>query len=310
MTLSERTREIGLLRAAGTTARQVARHLRPPGPVRRPHRVRPRVLLGIAVAAAMIGFLRTTRAVLIDGLPLNPWSLLLAFAIGAAVTFAAAALPAPGRGPHRPPRRSPTFPSAQSLAVVPPPLVARHRAGHPGGRSDRLSVGARQRVAAGHPAGAGTAGGRGGAHGARHRADQPRHRPAARVVLRCAGGPRTRPAEPRPGAQRIDRRRAAHRPGGGRRAGNGGRERARHGARDGSTRSCPAATRCGRDRLAIADLQPELVPRSRCAVRDAPSPSSPAVEVRDSGDQPRCRGGHRSRRLPEAGSLIFSSAGS
>ena len=42
----------------------------------------------------MIGFLRATRAVLIDGLPINPASLLLAFAVGVLVTVAAAALPA------------------------------------------------------------------------------------------------------------------------------------------------------------------------------------------------------------------------
>ncbi|MDP9270393.1 MAG: ABC transporter permease [Chloroflexota bacterium] len=94
MTLGERTREVGLLRAAGTTSRQVlgifgrqALFVGITGSAIG-------VLLGIAVAAGMIGFLRSTRAVLIDGLPLNPWSLLLAFAIGAAVTFAAAALPA------------------------------------------------------------------------------------------------------------------------------------------------------------------------------------------------------------------------
>jgi len=94
MTLTERTREVGLLRAAGTTARQVlgifgrqALVLGLAGSVLG-------VLLGIAVAAAMIGFLRSTRAVLIDGLPLNPWSLLLGLAVGVLVTVVAAALPA------------------------------------------------------------------------------------------------------------------------------------------------------------------------------------------------------------------------
>lgn len=94
MTLSERTREVGLLRAAGTTARQVlgifgrqALALGLAGSVLG-------VVLGIALAAGMIGFLRATRAVLIDGLPLNPASLLLAFAVGVLVTVAAAALPA------------------------------------------------------------------------------------------------------------------------------------------------------------------------------------------------------------------------
>jgi len=94
MTLSERSREIGLLRAAGTTARQIlgifgrqALALGTVGSLLG-------VLLGIAVAAAMIGFLRSTRVILIDGLPLNPFSLLLALAVGIAVTVAAAGVPA------------------------------------------------------------------------------------------------------------------------------------------------------------------------------------------------------------------------
>ena len=94
MTLTERTREVGLLRAAGTTARQVlgifgrqALALGLAGSI-------VGLVLGIALAAAMIEFLRSTRAVLIDGLPLNPGSLLLAFAVGVLVTVAAAALPA------------------------------------------------------------------------------------------------------------------------------------------------------------------------------------------------------------------------
>jgi putative ABC transport system permease protein len=93
MTLAERTREIGLLRAAGTTGRQVlgifvrqALALGIVGSVLG-------MLLGIAVATGMIGFLRSTRAVLIDGLPLNPLSLLLAVLVGIGVTVAAAALP-------------------------------------------------------------------------------------------------------------------------------------------------------------------------------------------------------------------------
>ena len=94
MTLTERTREVGLLRAAGTTARQVlgifgrqALALGLAGSVLG-------VLLGIALAAGMIEFLRSTRSVLIDGLPLNPGSLLLGFAVGVLATVAAAALPA------------------------------------------------------------------------------------------------------------------------------------------------------------------------------------------------------------------------
>src|SRR5947208_3706987 len=94
MTLTERTREVELLRAAGTTARQVlgvfgraALALGLAGSI-------VGLVLGIALAAAMIEFLRSTRAVLIDGLPLNPGSLLLAFAVCVVVTVAAPALPA------------------------------------------------------------------------------------------------------------------------------------------------------------------------------------------------------------------------
>ncbi len=94
MTLRERSREIGLLRAAGTTARQIvgifgrqALALGLAGSVLG-------ILLGIAVAAGMIGFLRSTRSVLIDGLPLNPLSLLLALGVGLLVTTTAAGVPA------------------------------------------------------------------------------------------------------------------------------------------------------------------------------------------------------------------------
>lgn len=94
MTLGERTREIGLLRAAGTTARQVVGIF-----------LRQAIALGIAgsalgigagigLAALMIGFLQSTRAVLIDGLPLDPVALAFVFVIGASTTAVAAGIPA------------------------------------------------------------------------------------------------------------------------------------------------------------------------------------------------------------------------
>jgi putative ABC transport system permease protein len=94
MTLSERTREIGLLRAAGMTQRQaLGLFLRQGAQVA--------VIgsglglgLGVGLAALIIGFLRSTRAVLVTGLPLNPLALLLAFGMGVLVTVAAAAFPA------------------------------------------------------------------------------------------------------------------------------------------------------------------------------------------------------------------------
>jgi len=94
MTVGERTRELGLLRAAGTTSRQVL------GIVMR-QAIAIGVIggligiaAGIALAAAMIGFLGTTRAVLVSGLPLPPFGLLAAFGAGLLVTLAGAILPA------------------------------------------------------------------------------------------------------------------------------------------------------------------------------------------------------------------------
>jgi len=94
MTVGERTRELGLLRAAGTTSRQVM------GVV-----VRQAVALGvigsfagivggIALATAMIGFLSATRAVLVVGVPLPIGGLLAAFVLGLAVTLIGSIIPA------------------------------------------------------------------------------------------------------------------------------------------------------------------------------------------------------------------------
>lgn len=96
MTLRERTREIGLLRAAGATRRQVLALFVRQGATIGLIGSLFGVAAGIGIGALMIGFLRSTRAVLVAGLPLNPLSLALAFGIGLAVTLAAAALPALG----------------------------------------------------------------------------------------------------------------------------------------------------------------------------------------------------------------------
>ena len=94
MSLAERTREIGLLRAAGTTSRQVLGLFLREGLVIGLLGSLAGLLLGVALAAAMIGFLRSTRAVLIDGLPLNPLALLLPFVAGLFVTVVGAGIPA------------------------------------------------------------------------------------------------------------------------------------------------------------------------------------------------------------------------
>jgi putative ABC transport system permease protein len=94
MTVGERTRELGLLRAAGTTSRQVvglvvrqAFALGLAGGVAG-------LLLGILLAAALTGFLASTRAVLAVGLPLPIGGLLAALVLGLVVTLIGAVVPA------------------------------------------------------------------------------------------------------------------------------------------------------------------------------------------------------------------------
>ncbi len=94
MTLTERMREIGLLRAAGTTGRQVVGLFVRQGLFFGAAGALLGVVGGIGLAALMIGFLRSTRAVLVDGLPLNLPALALAAGMGIAVTAAGSAVPA------------------------------------------------------------------------------------------------------------------------------------------------------------------------------------------------------------------------
>jgi putative ABC transport system permease protein len=94
MTLSEQTREIGLLRAAGLTGRQVMGIFLRQGAVVAVVGSVIGLGLGVGFAALIIGFLRSTRAVLVTGLPINPLSLVVALVMGIAVTLAASAFPA------------------------------------------------------------------------------------------------------------------------------------------------------------------------------------------------------------------------
>jgi len=94
MTLTERTREIGLLRAAGMTQRQALGLFLRQGSAVAVIGSALGLGLGVGLAALIIGFLRSTRAVLVTGLPLNPLALLLAFGMGVLVTLAASAFPA------------------------------------------------------------------------------------------------------------------------------------------------------------------------------------------------------------------------
>jgi putative ABC transport system permease protein len=94
MTVGERTRELGLLRAAGTTSRQVLGLVLRQGLALGIAGSILGIVGGIALAAGMIGFLASTRAALVVGLPLPPLGLLLAFALGLGVTLAGALVPA------------------------------------------------------------------------------------------------------------------------------------------------------------------------------------------------------------------------
>ena len=94
MTVGERTREIGLLRSAGTTSRQVLGLVLRQGLALGVAGSVLGVVLGILLAAAMIAFLASTRAALVEGLPLPPLGLLLAFGLGLGVTMAGAIAPA------------------------------------------------------------------------------------------------------------------------------------------------------------------------------------------------------------------------
>jgi len=94
MTVAERMREIGLLRAAGATGRQVLGLFLRQGAAFGLAGAALGTLLGVGLAAAMIGFLGSTRAVLVGGLPLDPGALLLAFGLGFVVAMLGAAVPA------------------------------------------------------------------------------------------------------------------------------------------------------------------------------------------------------------------------
>jgi putative ABC transport system permease protein len=94
MLVGERSREIGLLRAAGTTSRQVLGIV-----ARQAAAIAVGGSLlglggGVVLAAAMITFLASTRTALAAGLPLPAGGLVLAFSLGIGVTALGAAAPA------------------------------------------------------------------------------------------------------------------------------------------------------------------------------------------------------------------------
>lgn len=94
MTLGERLRDIALLRAAGTTSRQVLGIVLRQAAALGVAGSAVGVLAGIGLAVVMIGFLSSTRAVLVVGLPLPIGGLLAAFGVGLLVTLVGAVVPA------------------------------------------------------------------------------------------------------------------------------------------------------------------------------------------------------------------------
>jgi len=94
LTVGERTRELGLLRAAGTTGRQVLELVLRQGLAIGVVGGLAGVLGGILATGLLIAFLRSTRAVLVEGVPFALGSLLLAFMLGLLITLGGAAAPA------------------------------------------------------------------------------------------------------------------------------------------------------------------------------------------------------------------------
>jgi putative ABC transport system permease protein len=94
MTVGERTRELGLLRAAGMTSRQVLGIVIRQAVALGVAGGAVGVVAGIALAAVIVGLLSATRSVLVVGLPLPAGGLLAAFALGVAVTLLGAVVPA------------------------------------------------------------------------------------------------------------------------------------------------------------------------------------------------------------------------
>jgi putative ABC transport system permease protein len=94
MTVSERIREVGLLRAAGATRRQVAGIVLFQALVLGIVGSAIGIAIGIGLAWVMVAYVRGIAAVPIDGLSVPPFGILLAVALGVAVTIAAALEPA------------------------------------------------------------------------------------------------------------------------------------------------------------------------------------------------------------------------
>ena len=94
MTLIERTREIGLLRAAGTTSRQIVRLFLAQALAIGVIGASAGLLLGIAVARGFMMLLEESTGIVAYGLPVSPGTALFAFGMGVGVTLLASLAPA------------------------------------------------------------------------------------------------------------------------------------------------------------------------------------------------------------------------
>ena len=98
MTVAERAREVGLLRAAGATRRQVNGLVLVQALVIGVAGALLGLILGSGLAAAVAWYLRSARIVPIDGPVLGPSSVALALGVGILITLAAAIEPADRAG--------------------------------------------------------------------------------------------------------------------------------------------------------------------------------------------------------------------
>ncbi len=94
MTVSERIREVGLLRAAGATRRQVAGIVLAQALVLGVVGSAVGIAIGVGLAWAMVAYVRRIASVPIDGLSVPLFGVALAVVVGVAVTIAAALEPA------------------------------------------------------------------------------------------------------------------------------------------------------------------------------------------------------------------------
>ena len=116
MTVTERVRELGLLRAAGATRGQLARFVLVQAAVLAVLGSMLGLAAGAGLAVVMAGYVRTVDSIPFDAPQLEPSEILIALAIGLVVTFAASVEPA---------RRAGSIPPVEALKARLDPASAR-----------------------------------------------------------------------------------------------------------------------------------------------------------------------------------------